>query len=132
MSEAPHPNVLAYRAMIEAFNRNDLSEVERLVDPQLIYTIPGRSPIACRTEGVQAHLAALRHARERSGGTLRLEPRSVAAEGEYLFVWGIIRAERAGKRLESEHGVMYRFVDGRIVEGRTLPVDLYAFDEFWE
>jgi ketosteroid isomerase-like protein len=126
-----HPNVVAYKRMIAAFNANDLGAVEALVAPDLVYTIPGSSPIACHTRGVVAHLSMLKQARERSGGTLRLEPRAVAADGDYLVVWGRITAERAGRRLDSDHCVMYRFADGKIVEGRTVPVDLYAFDEFW-
>ena len=73
----------------------------------------------------------LKQARELSFGSLRLEPRAVAADGNYLVVWGRITAEREGRRLDSDHCVMYRFEDGRIVEGRTVPADLYAFDEFW-
>lgn len=126
-----HPNVVAYKRMIAAFNANDLSAVEALVDPDLSYTIPGRSLIACATRGVADHLRVLRQARELSGGTLRLEPRAVAADGDYLFVWGRITAQRAGKALDSEHCVMYRFKDGKVVEGRTIPIDLYRFDEFW-
>ena len=117
--------------MIAAFNANDLGAVEALVDVDLEYTIPGVSPIACHTRGVVAHLQMLKAARERSGGTLRLEPRAVAADGEYLIVWGRITAEREGKRLDSDHCVMYRFSNGKIVEGRTVPVDQYAFDAFW-
>ena len=128
---AVHPNVVAYKRMIAAFNANDLSAVEALVDEHLVYTIPGRSAIACQTHGVTEHLKMLRRARELSAGTLRLEPRAVAADGDYLVVWGRITAERQGKHLDSDHCVMYRFAGGKIVEGRTVPVDLYQFDEFW-
>jgi uncharacterized protein len=126
-----HPNVASYQRMIAAFNANDLSAVEAMVDEHLVYTIPGKSAIACETRGVAAHLQVLRKARELSSGTLRLEPRAVAADGDYLIVWGRISAERMGKRFDSDHCVMYRFAAGKIVEGRTVPVDLYAFDEFW-
>lgn len=117
--------------MIAAFNANDLSAVAALVSADLVYTIPGRSPIACHTRGVVPHLEVLKRARELSGGTLRLEPQAIAADGDYLLIWGRISAERAGKRLDSEHCVMYRFAEGKIVEGRTIPIDLYSFDEFW-
>jgi ketosteroid isomerase-like protein len=117
--------------MIDAFNRNDLDAVTSLLDPNIVYTIPGRSPLAGETRGVRAHVAALALARERSGGTLRLDPRAVAADGDYVFVYGRITAERAGRRLDSDHCVVFRFSGGRVVEGRTVPVDLYAFDEFW-
>jgi ketosteroid isomerase-like protein len=126
-----HPNVLAYKRMIAAFNANDLGAVAALVHAELEYTIPGKSALACHTRGVAPHLTVLQRARELSNGTLRLEPRAVAAEGDYLVVWGRITAERSGRRLDSDHCVMYRFEAGRIVEGRTVPVDLYAFDEFW-
>ena len=133
MAEAPteHPNVTAYKRMIAAFNNNDLSGVESLVHPEMVYAIPGKSPLACNTRGVAAHLSVLRHARELSAGTLRLEPRAVAADGDFLFVWGRITAQRPGKSLDSEHCVMYKFSEGRVVEGRTVPLDLYRFDEFW-
>lgn len=130
-TNSEHPNVIAYRHMIAAFNANDLSAVEALVDAELSYTIPGRSPIACATRGVADHLRMLRRVRELSGGTLRLEPRAVAADGDYLVIWGRITAQRPGKELDSEHCVVYRFKNGKVVEGRTVPVDLYRFDEFW-
>jgi ketosteroid isomerase-like protein len=131
MLPAPHPNVGLYLKMIAAFNANRVGEAAEVLHPDVVYTVPGRSPIAGQTRGVQAHLEMLRRARDRSGGTLRLEPHSVIADDTYLFVYGRVTAEREGKRLDSDHCVVFRFEGGRIVEGRTVPVDLYAFDDFW-
>ncbi len=40
--------------------------------------------------------------------------------------------EREGKTLDIDHAYYYRCdKNGKMVEGRTIPVDLYAFDEFW-
>ena len=130
-TRSQHANILYYWRMIDAFNRNDLALVTELLDPAILYTIPGRSVLAGETRGVAAHVAMLRLARERSGGTLKLEPRSVAAADEHLFVYGRISAVRAGKQLDSDHYVVFRFANNRVVEGRTIPADLYAFDEFW-
>ncbi|HEY5375528.1 MAG TPA: nuclear transport factor 2 family protein [Polyangiaceae bacterium] len=126
-----HPNVTVYKRMIAAFNNNDLSAVEALVHPEMVYFIPGKSPLACNTRGVAEHVSVLRRARELSAGTLRLEPRAFAADGDFLFIWGRISAQRPGKSLDSEHCVMYKFSEGKVVEGRTIPLDLYRFDEFW-
>jgi ketosteroid isomerase-like protein len=126
-----HPNVGSYWRMIEAFNVGDLSTASQFLDPGIIYTMPGRSPLAGRTEGVAAHLQMLGRARELSEGTLRLVPCAVAASGEHVLVYGRIRAARAGKSLDCDHCVVFRYKSGRIVEGRTVPVDLYSFDEFW-
>jgi ketosteroid isomerase-like protein len=126
-----HPNVSTYRRMIAAFNSNDLSVVEDVVSQDLVYTLPGRSVLAGVTHGVEAHLAMLKRAREVSEGTLQLEPEAIAATSEHVFVWGTIRAARGERRMECKHCVVYRFNGGKIVEGRTVPTDLYAFDEFW-
>jgi ketosteroid isomerase-like protein len=126
-----HPHVLRYRKMIAAFNANRIGEAVEIFDPHLVYTIPGRSPIAGQTRGVEAHLEMLRRIRERSGGTLRLEPRSVLADDVHLLIYGRVTAQREGKVLDSDHCVAFRFEGERIVEGRTVPVDLYAFDDFW-
>jgi uncharacterized protein len=131
MPDHEHPNVVRYRRMMEAFNANDLTTVAELVDPGVEYVVPGRSPIAGRTHDITGLLDMLRRSKELSGGTLRLEPRTVVADEEYLFVYGRISAQRPGKTLDSDHCVVFRFAAGKIVEGRTVPVDLYEFDEFW-
>jgi uncharacterized protein len=129
--EPLHPNVATYFRLIDAFNRNDLETVGAVLHPDIVYTIPGRSPVAAHTRGIAAHLEALRRTRERSGNTLKLEPRTVVAGGDRVFVFGRISATRNGVHFESDHYVVFRFEHGRIVEGMTLPVDQYAFDAFW-
>ena len=129
--ETMHPNVATYWRLIDAFNRNDLETVGAVLDPDIVYTIPGRSPIAAHTRGVAAHLEALRRTRERSENTLKLEPKTVVAGGDRVFVFGRISATRNGTKYDSDHYVVFRFANGRIVEGITLPVDQFAFDAFW-
>lgn len=133
MSEpaSAHPHVLAYRRMMEAFNRNDLSTVSELVAENVEYIVPGKSPLAGHTHDINGLLQMLRRTKELSQGTLRLELESVVADERHLFVYGRIRADRPGKRLDSDHCVVFRFESGKIVAGRTVPVDLYEFDAFW-
>lgn len=132
MSEAAlHPNVVAYRRMMAAFNAGDLSTISQLVAADVEYIVPGKSPLAGHTYDLAGLLEMLRRGKDSSGGTLQLELRSVVADAEHLFAYGRIRAERPGKRLDSEHCVVFRFAGGKIVSGRTVPVDLYEFDAFW-
>jgi len=117
--------------MIAAFNEGDLDKVREVVSAEVVYTVPGRSPLAGRTEGLLAHVEMLQKARQLSDGSLELTPAAVAQEGEHLLVWGTIRARRGERRLDAKHCVVFRFDGGKIVEGWTVPTDLYAFDEFW-
>ena len=125
------PLVLAYLRLIRAFNANDLASAKAAFDPKVVYTIPGRSPVASVAHGVDEHLAQLKRVREASGGTLKFEPKSVVAKNDLLFVYGRVSAVRGEKRLDSDHLVLFRFASGLIVEGRTVPLDLYEFDAFW-
>jgi uncharacterized protein len=126
-----HPHVVAYRRMMAAFNANDLSTIAELVAPDVDYVVPGRSPLAGHTHDLPGLLQMLRRGKELSDGTLSLELRSVVADDEFLFVYGRIRARRAAKALDSDHCVLFRFAQGKIIGGRTIPVDLYEFDDFW-
>jgi ketosteroid isomerase-like protein len=83
MVEAPteHPNVTAYKRMIAAFNNNDLSAVESLVHPDMVYSIPGKSPLACNTRGVSVHLSVVRHARAQRR---KLAPRAPSRRRRFL------------------------------------------------
>lgn len=126
-----HPNVARYLRSIRAFNDDDVAAALESTAEDVVYRIPGRSPVAGEFHGIAAYHAALRRVRDLSGNTLSLTPAAVLADDDWLIVYGRIRAERAGKRLDADHCVMFRFEGGRIVEGRTIPTDLYAFDEFW-
>lgn len=130
-NDAENPLVSAYFRMIRAFNENDLGVVRELLHEDVVYTIPGRSPIAGTARGLSEHLAQLQKARALSNNTLRLAPTDVVASANRLFVYGRITAERGERRLDSEHLVVFRFEGSRIVEGRTVPLDLYEFDAFW-
>lgn len=127
----PHPNVTCYLESLRAFNDNDVESALKYTDENVVYWIPGRSMIAGQFRGIAKYQFALRRARELSGNTLSLEPYSVLADDERLLIYGRIRAQREGRELDSDHCVMFRFAGGRIVEGRTIPVDQYAFDLFW-
>ena len=46
--------------------------------------------------------------------------------------YGRATAEREGKRLDIDHAYLHLFDDeGKVIEGRTIPVDLYALDDCW-
>jgi len=127
-----HPNFLRYMYTIRAFNENDLDKADRYCDENIVYRIAGRSPIAGEYRGIEQFDKALKLVKELSGGTIKFEPQVVLADDQAVMVYGHATAQRNGKTLDIDHAYLYRFnKEGRIFEGRTIPVDLYAFDEFW-
>jgi hypothetical protein len=118
--------------MIRAFNDNDIDAVSRYCSENIVYRVAGRSPIAGEYHGIQQFARALRFAKDLSGGTIQFEPQVILANDQAVMVYGHATAWREGKTLDIDHAYLYRFnKEGQIIEGRTIPVDLYAFDEFW-
>ena len=127
-----HPNLMRYMQTIQAFNNNDLDAGSKYCDENIVYRIAGRSQIAGEYRGIEQFDKALKLVKELSGGTIKFEPQVVLANDKAVMVYGHATAQREGKTLNIEHAYLYRFnEEGKIFEGRTIPIDLYAFDEFW-
>jgi len=129
-----HPNVLRYMRGIQEFNDNDLNNaIETLTfSENIVYRIAGRSQLAGEYRGIEQFDKALRLAKELSGGTIKFEPQTILADNKAIMVYGRATAKREGKTLDIDHAYLYKLnEEGKIIEGRTIPVDLYAFDEFW-
>jgi ketosteroid isomerase-like protein len=127
-----HTNVSRYMRAIQAFNENDLNEASLTFSEDVVYRIAGRSRLAGEYRGIEQFDKVLRLAKELSGGTIKFEPQTILADNKAIMVYGRATAKREEKMLDVDHAYLYRFnEEGKIIEGRTIPVDLYAFDEFW-
>ena len=127
-----HPNVIRYVRGIRAFNENDLDTVKEIFSEDIVYRIAGRGPVAGEYRGIDEFGRALRRVKELTSNTIAFKPAVVLADNRSLMVYGRATAERAGKKLDIEHVYLYRYGDdGKVIEGWTIPVDQYAFDEFW-
>jgi ketosteroid isomerase-like protein len=129
-----HPNILRYMRGIQEFNENDLNNtIETLTfSENIVYRIAGKSPIAGEYRGIEKFNTMLQLVKELSGGTIAFEPKIVLADDRTIMAYGRATAKREGKTLDIDHAYLYRLDEkGEIIEGITIPVDLYAFDAFW-
>jgi len=127
-----HPNILRYRHALQAFNENDLDAAKKAFSEDMVYRFPGKSPIAGKYHGIEQFFKALQLIKDMTGGSLVIEPRIVFADGQVVMVYGHATAQREGKTLDIDQVNLYRFnEEGKIFDGRAIPVDLYAYDSFW-
>jgi len=95
-------------------------------------TIPGRNLIAGEYRGIEQFGKALQLVKELSRGTLTVEPQIVLADDQAVMVYARVKAQRGGKTIDIDQAYLYRFnEEGKAIEGRAIPVDLYAYDDFW-
>ena len=63
---------------------------------------------------------------------IAIELKVMTADDDHVMTYGIVRAERNGKRLERRNMYLYRFgLDGKLAEGMNVPVDQEKWAAFW-
>ncbi len=124
-------NAETLMAILTAINANDLDEAAKGCHPEIVYTIRGHGPFAGTYRGVDALAAVLGQIKAATAGTMTGEPEVVVADGDALMVYMRVHGSRPDGRTYDNHQVyLYRFLDGLLIEGQTIPVDQQAFDTF--
>lgn len=126
-----HPNVERARRGFRAFVERDTATVADLLHEDVVWRIPGRSRLAGDFRGREATLAVLGQAVQLTGGSYRAELGWAVADDERVVAGYRATGEREGRRLDLREVLVCRVEDGRWVEVQALPVDQYAFDQFW-
>ncbi len=120
-----HPNALAYRRTADAFRSGDLDALEALVDPDVVWHVPGDHPFAGEIRGRDALLEWLRRVAE-IGFTLR--EHDVLANGEHVVALSHMGAKREGLEVETRVVSVFHFRDGRQLERWFCPDDADAWN----
>ena len=116
-------------AIISAFNNDDLDGL-RLVHDDLTYFIRGHGPFAGTDHGVETVGDVLGRIRAATGDTMTAEPEVVVASGDDVMAYMRVHGSQPdGRTYDNHQAYRYRFVDGLLKEGQTIPVDQRAFDE---
>lgn len=126
-----HPNVATYVRLMQAYNAGDLETVAQCMSADVVYHVPGKSKFAGDYVGIEAFRQMLDQIREATDGSITHTPLHILADDRALMVYSQVLGTRKDAHYAGEVAYLFRFDDGKIVEGRTIPVDLYAFDEFW-
>jgi ketosteroid isomerase-like protein len=117
---------------MQAFNADDMETVAQCMSADIVYHAPGKSEYAGEYVGIDAFRQMLDTIKAASGGTINHTPLHILADDRAVMVYSHVTGMRKGKHFDSDVAYLFRFnEEGKIVEGRTIPVDLYAFDEFW-
>jgi ketosteroid isomerase-like protein len=126
-----HPNEDLVRRGYEAFAKGDLDTLNSLLSDDIVWHVPGKSPVAGDHKGKEAVFGLFGKIAERSGGTFHQEIHDVLANDEHALAMVVARAEREGKRYEDKQVHVFHIKDGKAAEFWNHFGDQYAADEFW-
>ncbi len=125
------PIVKTLLETLQAFNQEDFASIVERVDPEVSYRIPGRASVSGEFHGVEAVTGAFRRLRERSGGTISVEPQVMLSDGEHVMFTARVTAEHEGRSLNAVNAYKFRFCEGKLLEGQVFPGDLHAVEAFF-
>jgi ketosteroid isomerase-like protein len=119
-------------ALYEARERGDLETVRSMLSDEVVWHEPDvGSEYTGDLRGPDAVIRMIHEAGELSGGSFRLVPRAVVANGEHAVAMVDWSAERDGERLEGKEVAVYRIRAGRVVEASFHQDDADLDRQFW-
>lgn len=128
---AASENVQVLRNVLDAFNEGRLDDLKRLCAPSLRYIIRGHGALAGEFVGPAAFAEALGWVKQVTDGTMTVHPEVLLAEGDAVMMYARVAGNRSdGRAYDNFQAYLYRFRDGLLIEGQTIPVDQAAFDAF--
>ena len=120
-----------HEAQALLYTDGDATAVERLLDPGIVWRVPGNNRIAGTYRGTDEVVAYMRRRRDLAGATFRMHPGEVLVGPTRLAALIEGTVNREGRTHTWSTIGLYRLRDGRISECSLVPLDAAAFDEAW-
>jgi ketosteroid isomerase-like protein len=125
-----HPNMYVARRLWDAISSGDRDGVRELLSPDVVWRSHSAGSLSGEWKGADAVLDLLART-----GELVDQLRSTlcdiyASEGGAVVRYRV-EASRGAERLETEHLVIQRIRDGRVIEATTVPQDAERNLRFW-
>jgi YbgC/YbaW family acyl-CoA thioester hydrolase len=121
-----------HNAQAALYGAGDEAGVRRLLDPEIVWRVPGHNQIAGTYRGVEEVIGYMRRRRELADATFRMHRREVLAGPSHFAALTDGTAERHAVSHRWSTVGLYRARNGRILECALIPLDPDAFDAAWQ
>jgi len=126
-----HPNADVMRRAVAAFQAGDAAAMTALFADDLVWRIPGKSPVSRTAKNRDEFFQLAGQLMELSGGTFKVENLEIHANDAGGVFVDRLTAARDGRKLDLGLLLLVRIRGGKIVEGTDYFHDQYAWDAFW-
>jgi ketosteroid isomerase-like protein len=113
------------------YTGGDAAPLRDLLTEDIVWHVPGQSPIAGDHEGIEAVMDYFERRRALARATFRIHVHEVLARGDIVIQLAGGTADLGGREVAWETVGVFRVREGKIAEGRLVPFDQYLFDEVW-
>lgn len=120
-----------HRRQAEMYAGGPIEPVAELLAEDIVWRVPGSSPIAGEHRGVKAVLEYFAKRRELASATMKMHPGEILADEEAVVQLVDGTARLGGEEVRWRTVGVYRVEAGRIREVWLVPLDLDRFDTIW-
>jgi ketosteroid isomerase-like protein len=121
-----------HRAQEELYSGGSVDAVRHLLTPDVVWHVPGTSPIAGRHDGIEEVIAYMLRRRDLADRTFRMHLREIlVGEGDLFAALTDGDAAIGGRARKWSTIGLYRLRGDRLAECRLIPFDAAEFDEIW-
>jgi ketosteroid isomerase-like protein len=115
----------------ELFTAGDMDGLKKIFTPDFVHSTPGNSQVSGNYEGPDAAIGLYGKLFELSGGTFKVDLKSVKADGDKVAATHQATAERDDKKLDQQEVLTFTVKDGKLARLDEKPSDQAAYDDFW-
>jgi uncharacterized protein len=115
----------------EMYAGGDDRAVEELLAADVVWHVPGTSPIAGDYSGREAVMGYFQRRRALAGGTIEVIKHQEMDGPDVVVQLADGRAAPGGRQLEWRTAGVYRVADGRIAEAWLVPLEQEKFEQAW-
>ena len=129
---AEHPHAELVRKGYEAFSRGDMDTLRGVLSGDATHHVPGNHPLSGDFKGQDSILDMYRRLFEETNGTLQVDLRNVLVDGRgHAVAVHRFTAERGGKQLDENGGLVFRIVGDKITDIDECIEDIERSNAFW-
>ena len=131
MSANESQNIEAVRRGYEAFSKGDIETLKALFSPSANWHQAETGVLRGNYRGAQAILEFFGQLANETAGSLRVEPLTMAASGDHVFVLDRATGNRKGKALDSKEVLVFKLDNGVVTEVTEFQSDYPSVAKFW-
>ncbi|TPQ21737.1 nuclear transport factor 2 family protein [Streptomyces sporangiiformans] len=129
---AEHPHAALIRRGYDAFNNGDMDTLRTMFSGDATHHSPGNHPLSGDFKGQDAIFDLYRRLFEETNGTVRAELLQLLVDGRgHVMSFHRATAERNGKRLDENAGIVFRIVGDKITDLDECTEDIDKVNAFW-
>src|ERR1700677_1592868 len=124
-------NIAVVRRGYEAFGKGDIETLKALFTADANWHAPRAGVLPGNYLGAPAILGYFGQLAQETEGSIRVEPLTMAASGDHVFVLNRVTGTRKGKTLDAQGVLLFTVASGVVTEVIDFQADYPAFSHFW-